>query len=204
MKTDDDEEDLTRRDTPGDQDLLQSSAADDAGDQARLTVDDIDQIVEGMDHFIISGDPDVEEVWQPFLDKLALLRADLRVLDTARQILDETICECAHLDGEHAFVNPESNDVADCHGNDPPGFGNCGCKTFRPVAFVVTIAAPPAPDPQLAHLASAMKKVLPPDLLAEVIAHLDPLTPFLKAIRDRAEGDNEPSDHLVDVRGGQR
>jgi hypothetical protein len=34
------------------------------------------------------------------------------------------------------------------------------------------------------HLASAMKKMLPPALLAEVIDHLDPLTPFLRALRD--------------------
>jgi hypothetical protein len=37
---------------------------------------------------------------------------------------------------------------------------------------------------EIALLASAMKKVLPPDLLAEVLAHCDPLTPFLKAIED--------------------
>lgn len=33
------------------------------------------------------------------------------------------------------------------------------------------------------HLASAMKKMLPPALLAEVIAHLDPLTPFVEFLR---------------------
>jgi hypothetical protein len=43
----------------------------------RLTIDDIDQIIEGIDHFIISGDPAVQEVWQPYLDKLAALRAGL-------------------------------------------------------------------------------------------------------------------------------
>jgi len=33
------------------------------------------------------------------------------------------------------------------------------------------------------HLASAMKKMLPAPLLAEVLAHLDPLTPFLQFLR---------------------
>ena len=32
-------------------------------------------------------------------------------------------------------------------------------------------------------LASAMRKMLPPELLAEVIAHLDPLTPFVEYLR---------------------
>ena len=44
-------------------------------------------------------------------------------------------------------------------------------------------AVSPAPAPQFKALASAMKKVLPPALLAEVIAHLDPLTPFVEFLR---------------------
>lgn len=40
--------------------------------------------------------------------------------------------------------------------------------------------------PTLEHLASAMKKLLPPELLTQVLAYLDPLTPFIAAL-------NEPS-----------
>ena len=36
------------------------------------------------------------------------------------------------------------------------------------------------------HLASAMRKMLPPALLAEVIAHLDPVTPFVDFLRSYA------------------
>jgi hypothetical protein len=43
------------------------------------------------------------------------------------------------------------------------------------------MAAPPS---QLADLASAMKKVLPPELLAELLDHLDPLPRFLAALRE--------------------
>lgn len=35
----------------------------------------------------------------------------------------------------------------------------------------------------LRHLATAMKKVLPPWLFTEVLAHCDPLTPFLEALK---------------------
>jgi len=38
--------------------------------------------------------------------------------------------------------------------------------------------------------------------LAEVLAHLDPFTPFLKALRDSGEGDNEPTKRPADKRGG--
>ena len=37
---------------------------------------------------------------------------------------------------------------------------------------------------QMKSLASAMKTLFPPPLLAEVIAHLDPATPFLEYLRD--------------------
>jgi hypothetical protein len=42
------------------------------------------------------------------------------------------------------------------------------------------------------HLASAMRKTLPPALLAEVIAHLDPLTPFVEFLRRNTLADSEP------------
>lgn len=44
---------------------------------ATLTPDDIDQIVEGIEHFIIGGDRDVElqAIWQPYIDKLRALRS---------------------------------------------------------------------------------------------------------------------------------
>lgn len=40
-----------------------------------LTVEDIDQIAEGIDLFIVEGFPDLVEVWQPYIDKLNALRA---------------------------------------------------------------------------------------------------------------------------------
>ncbi len=46
------------------------------------------------------------------------------------------------------------------------------------------------PEPQkdvLKNLASAMRKVLPPKLFAEVVAHLDPLTPFLDELQEPLE-----------------
>lgn len=39
---------------------------------------------------------------------------------------------------------------------------------------------------QFRVLASAMRKMLPPALLAEVIDHLDPLTPFVEFLRSEA------------------
>jgi hypothetical protein len=44
-----------------------------------LSVDDIDQIVEGIEYFIIEGDEDVREIWLPYINKLTDLRADLLV-----------------------------------------------------------------------------------------------------------------------------
>lgn len=46
---------------------------------------------------------------------------------------------------------------------------------------------------KFAHLASAMRKMLPPALLAEVIAHLDPLTPFVEFLRASGEPAPAPS-----------
>jgi hypothetical protein len=41
---------------------------------------------------------------------------------------------------------------------------------------------------QLRDLAAAMKKLLPPELLSEVLDHLDPTTAFLDALRDLDAG----------------
>jgi hypothetical protein len=46
-------------------------------DEARLTVADIDQIIEGIEHFIMNGDPEVDQIWQPYIDKLKVLRSDV-------------------------------------------------------------------------------------------------------------------------------
>ena len=43
-----------------------------------MTVDDVDQIAEGIWEFIIAGNPELEVIWQPYLDKLAALQAPLR------------------------------------------------------------------------------------------------------------------------------
>ena len=59
------------------------------GDSAarELSVDDIDQIIEGIDHFVIGTEPDIEVIWQPYLDKLAALRKDLRLVAAAPELL---------------------------------------------------------------------------------------------------------------------
>lgn len=41
-----------------------------------------------------------------------------------------------------------------------------------------------ARERELKALASAMQKLLPPLVFNDVVAHLDPLTPFLKVLRD--------------------
>lgn len=56
-----------------------------------LTVEDLEQIAEGIGEFIIAGNPEVEAIWQPYLDKLAALRADLaatRAIAAAPELLD--------------------------------------------------------------------------------------------------------------------
>ena len=40
-----------------------------------LTPADIDQIAEGIDHFVIGNNDDVAEIWQPYIDKLKALKA---------------------------------------------------------------------------------------------------------------------------------
>lgn len=41
----------------------------------QLSNADIAQIIEGIEHFIMNGDPAVDAIWQPYVDKLAALRA---------------------------------------------------------------------------------------------------------------------------------
>lgn len=43
-----------------------------------LTADDIAQIVDGIVNFIIEGSSEVEEIWQPYIDKLNALRESLQ------------------------------------------------------------------------------------------------------------------------------
>lgn len=42
-------------------------------DQPVLTPADIDQLVEGIQEFIIAGDGQLETIWQPYIDKLRAL-----------------------------------------------------------------------------------------------------------------------------------
>lgn len=43
----------------------------------RLTTDDIDQIVEGIEAFIIGGDDEMRDVWNVYLGKLEALKHSL-------------------------------------------------------------------------------------------------------------------------------
>lgn len=45
--------------------------------------------------------------------------------------------------------------------------------------------ANPSPPADFRALASAMQKMLPPPILADVIAHLDPVTPFVAFLREQ-------------------
>jgi len=47
-------------------------------------------------------------------------------LDTAREVLRESVCECGHMDTEHAGA--EGRQLA-CE--------ECSCRRFRPVPFEV-------------------------------------------------------------------
>lgn len=38
-----------------------------------LTQEDIDQVIEGIECFIQNGDPNVDAIWQPYIDKLKRL-----------------------------------------------------------------------------------------------------------------------------------
>lgn len=44
---------------------------------ARLTAEDLDQIAEGIECFIMNGDPNVDAIWQPYVDQLKAQRAVL-------------------------------------------------------------------------------------------------------------------------------
>lgn len=46
-----------------------------------LTPADVAQIIEGIEHFIITGDEDVDEIWRPYIDKLERLSARLLALE---------------------------------------------------------------------------------------------------------------------------
>lgn len=52
-----------------------------------------------------------------------------------------------------------------------------------PVALAEALESRPAPPLDHRVLASAMKKMLPPELLAEVIVHLDPLASFVEYLQ---------------------
>lgn len=39
-----------------------------------LTPADVDQIAEGIENFIMDGDPEVDGIWQPYVDKLRALQ----------------------------------------------------------------------------------------------------------------------------------
>lgn len=51
-------------------------------------------------------------------------------LETARDMLDGTVCECGHTDSAHVFEPDE------CHGE---AGADCDvkCRQFRPVEFIV-------------------------------------------------------------------
>lgn len=42
-----------------------------------LTAEDIEQIIEGIEHFIVGNDEDLELIWQPYIDKLNALREEV-------------------------------------------------------------------------------------------------------------------------------
>lgn len=70
----------------------------DAGMSAALTLDDVDQIAEGIEHFIIGivdANPHVAAIWQPYIDQLKAQRSELAAshdllvaLKEAREELD--------------------------------------------------------------------------------------------------------------------
>ncbi len=66
-----------------DSDLTVPADAPSTTPQERLSVADIDQIVEGIEHFIIGYpvDPEVRDIWRPYVHKLTALRADILQAD---------------------------------------------------------------------------------------------------------------------------
>ena len=57
------------------------------------------------------------------------------------------------------------------------------CNYCLMIALAGKSPLPASAAPDFRVLASAMKKMLPPALMAEVVAHLDPLTPFVAFLR---------------------
>lgn len=55
-----------------------------------------------------------------------------RALATARETLDDTICDCGHYNTEHRQIGPADNDVDKCRAS------GCRCRLFKPVKFTVT------------------------------------------------------------------
>ena len=43
-----------------------------------LTVEDVEVIIEGIEEFCMTGDPVVNAIWQPYVDKLTQLKAILK------------------------------------------------------------------------------------------------------------------------------
>lgn len=79
---------------------------------AALTVEDIDQIVDGIEHFIMDGDPDVDAIWQPYVDKLRaqrlLLAAAPKLLDALERIAEDAEpCGCEHDDENCCALDPD-------------------------------------------------------------------------------------------------
>ena len=58
-------------------------------------------------------------------------------LETARDVLDGTVCECGHLASDHVGVNthgfPNSEPPNECTADD----GGCACPQFSAVVFKV-------------------------------------------------------------------
>lgn len=65
-----------------------------------LTVDDIDQIIEGLDHFCI-GPVENEEtraIWQPYIDKLTALKSGVAHTEEASRPFEICICAAVQMD----------------------------------------------------------------------------------------------------------
>lgn len=56
---------------------------------------------------------------------------DDAALETARDLLDQSICECGHCDTDHLCRSEPPN--GECRGDD----GACECRQFRGVEFTV-------------------------------------------------------------------
>lgn len=57
----------------------------------------------------------------------------------AALLLENTVCECAHIESVHSFVYPDSNEVHNCE-------EDCDCQRFRPVQFFVARAGAVPPE----------------------------------------------------------